>query len=74
MKRRGPSPDLGPTYPHEVQGVSIDDVEVASSIHEYLGEMSVVDDGVDDEWVLLRVRDVIRVVVPVEGDGAIGSV
>jgi hypothetical protein len=36
--------------------------------------MSVADDGVDDERVLLRVWDVIRVVIPVKGDGAIGSV
>jgi hypothetical protein len=50
MKRRGPSLNLGPTYPHEIQGVSIDDVEATSPIHEHLGETGVVDDRVDNEY------------------------
>lgn len=74
MKRRGPSLNLGPTYPHEIQGVSIDDVEATSPIHEHLGETGVADDGVDNERVFLRIWDVIRVVIPVEGDDAVGSV
>jgi hypothetical protein len=74
MKRCDPSSNLGLTYPHEVQGVSIDDVETAASIHEHLGETSVADDGVDEEWVLSEVRDVVWVVVPVEGDGTVGLV
>jgi hypothetical protein len=45
MKPRGPSPNLGPTYPHEVQDVSIDDVVAAASIHEQLGETGVTDMG-----------------------------
>jgi hypothetical protein len=32
MKRHGPSPDQGTKYPHEIQGVIIDNVEVAASM------------------------------------------
>jgi hypothetical protein len=74
VKRSGPSPDLGPANPHEVQGFYLDDVEDAGSIHEYLGEFGVVDDWVDDERVPPRVQDVVRVVVSVEGDGAVGPI
>jgi hypothetical protein len=74
MKRRDPSPNLGPTYPHEVQGVSIDFVEATTSIHDHLGDMSVADDGVNNERVLLGVWDLVQVVISVEGDGAIGLV
>jgi hypothetical protein len=72
MKRRGPSLDLGLAYQHEVQGVIIDDDDVAS-IHEYLGETGVADDGVYDERVILGVWDVVQVVIPVEGDGTAAS-
>jgi hypothetical protein len=74
MKRRSPTSDLGPSNPHEIQGVSIDDVEAAASIHEHLGESGVADDGVDDKRVLPRVRDVVRVIISVEGDGMVGPV
>jgi hypothetical protein len=70
----GPSPDLRPADPLEVQGLSIDDVEVATSIHKNLGEPSIADDGVDDKWLLLWVQDVVRVVILVDGDGSIGPV
>jgi hypothetical protein len=74
MKRRSPGSNLGSSYPHELQGVCIDDVEGVASIHEHLGETGVADDGVDNERVFLRIWDVIRVVIPVEGDDAVGSV
>jgi hypothetical protein len=44
-------PDLGPINPQEFQGLGVDDVEAASSIHEDLGEPNVVDDRIDDERV-----------------------
>jgi hypothetical protein len=59
MKRYGPSPDLGPVNPHEIQGVCIHDVEVAASIHEHLGE-SGVDDEVNDKWVPPRIWDIVQ--------------
>jgi hypothetical protein len=74
MRRRGPSPVLGPTYPHEIQGVGIDDVEAAASIHDNLGETSVADDGVDDKQILPMVWDVVQVVIPIKGDGVVGPV
>lgn len=63
--------NLGSPNPHELQGISIDDIEDAASIHEYLGEVCVADDGVDDERVPLGVWDVIWVVILVEGDEAV---
>jgi hypothetical protein len=67
----GPWPDLGLPDPHELQGVHIDDNEAAASIHEYLREACVADDGVDDEWVPPRVWDVVRMVISIEGDGMV---
>lgn len=74
MKRRGPSPDLVPANPHEIQGVSIDDAEAAASIHEHHGELGVADDGVNDERVPLGVRDVVWVIISIKGDGAVKPV
>jgi hypothetical protein len=71
VKWRDPSLDLGPADPHEVQGFCIDDVEAAASIHEYLGKSSIANGWVDDERVPPRIRDVIRVIVSVEDDGAV---
>jgi hypothetical protein len=51
-----------------------DDVEAAASIHEHLREARVADDGVDNEWILPRVQDVVRVIISVKGDGAIRPV
>ena len=48
--------------------MSVQDVEVAAPVHEHLGESGVADDGVDNEWVQTRIRDVVGVVVAAEGD------
>jgi hypothetical protein len=74
MKWCSSGSNLGSPYPHELQGIHIDDVEVAASIHEHLGETSVSDDGADDERVLPEIQGVFRMVVLVEGDGAVGPV
>ena len=55
--------------PHELQGVGVHDVEAAASVHEHLGEASVADDGVDNERVTSRMRDVVGVVLAAKGDG-----
>ena len=34
---------------HGVEGVDVEDVEAAVSVHQYLGEALLADDGVDDE-------------------------
>ena len=46
-------------------------VEAAASIHQYLGEMSLGDDGIDDQWIAPRVGDPIRVILPIERDCAL---
>jgi hypothetical protein len=37
--------------PQEVEGLSVDDIEAASAVHEYLGEACVGDDGINNKWV-----------------------
>ena len=60
--------------PHELQGVDVHDVEAAASIHEHLGEASVADDGVDNERIPSRMRDVVGVVLAAKGNGVLRPV
>ena len=53
---------------HGIEGVNVEDVEAATSVHQYLCEALFVDDGVDDERVASRSRDVGRMVPLIEGD------
>jgi hypothetical protein len=46
------SPDRGQIDLQELEGLGVDDVEVAASVHEDLGEPGVTDDRIDDERVL----------------------
>ena len=55
--------ELVQSDPHELQGVGVHDVESAAPVHEHLGEASVADDGIHNEWILSRVQDVIGVVL-----------
>jgi hypothetical protein len=50
------------------------DVEAAASVHEDLGEPSVVDDRVDDKLVPSWARYAVGVVALVEGNGFVGPV
>ena len=52
----------------------VHDVEAAASVLEHLGEASVADDGVDNEWVASRVRDVVGVVLTAKGNGVLRPV
>jgi hypothetical protein len=54
--------------------MDVDNVEAATSVYEYLGEARVGDDGIDDERVDPRIRDVVRMVSTVEHDGCFGPV
>jgi hypothetical protein len=74
VERRLACPDRGQIDPQEPEGLGVDDVEVAASVHEDLGEPDVADDGVDNERVLPRARNAVGVVAPVEGDGLVGPV
>ena len=69
MERQLAGAELVQANPHELQGVCVHDVEAAASVHEHLGEMGVADDGIHNEWILSRVRDVVGVVLTAEGDG-----
>jgi hypothetical protein len=74
VKGRRTSPDHGQIDLQEPEGLDVDDVEDAASIHEDLGEPGVADDGVDDERVLSWARHAVGVVALVEGDGLVGPV
>ena len=37
---------------HGIEGVDVEDVEAAASVHQHLGEALLTDDGVDDERVM----------------------
>jgi hypothetical protein len=52
MKGRRTGLDRGRIDLQEPEGLGVDDVEAAASVHEDLGEPDVADDGVDDERVL----------------------
>jgi hypothetical protein len=54
--------------------VSVEDVEAAAAVHQYLGELRVSDDGVNDKQVLTRVGDAVRVIFAAEGDGLLRPV
>ena len=51
MEGRARWSKLRPGDAHGVEGVDVEDVEAAASVHQYLGEALLVDDGVNDELV-----------------------
>jgi hypothetical protein len=63
-----------PCDSQKVEGLGVNDVETAATIHEHLGEACVGDDGIDDEWVDSRIRDIVWVVIMVKSDGHLGLV
>jgi hypothetical protein len=74
VKGRHTGPDRGQIDLQEPEGLGVDDVEAAASVHEDLGEPGVADDGVNNEQVLSWARHVDGVVALVEGDGLVGPV
>jgi hypothetical protein len=74
VKGRRAGPDRGQIDLQEPEGLGLDDVEAAASVHEDLGKPDVADDGIDNERVLSRARHAIGVVALVEGDGLVGPV
>jgi hypothetical protein len=74
VKGRRTGPDRGQIDFQEPEGLDVDDVEAAASLHEDLGEPDVADDGVDNERVLSWARHAVGVVALVEGDGLVGLV
>jgi hypothetical protein len=53
VERRSACPDRGQINTQEPEGLGVDDVEAAPSVHEDLGEPDVADDGVDNERYFL---------------------
>jgi hypothetical protein len=74
VKGRRTSPDCGQIDPQEPEGLGVDDVKAAASVHEDLGEPCVADDGVDNERVPSWAQHAVGVVALVEGDGLVGPV
>jgi hypothetical protein len=74
VKRHRARSDRGQIDPQEPEGLGVDDVEAAASVHEDLGEPDVVDDRVDNERVFPRARHAVGMVALVKGDGLVGPV
>ena len=51
MEGRAHWAEFQPGDAHGVEGVDVEDVEAAASIHQHLGEALLMDDGVDDKRV-----------------------
>jgi hypothetical protein len=66
--------ELRPLDPQEVEGLGVDNVKAAASVHENLGKTRIGDDGIDDKRVHPRIGDVVRMVTTVERDGGFGPV
>ena len=62
MEGRSAYSDGGQINAQEPEGLGVNDVEAAASVHKDLGEPNVADDGVDDERVFPRARHVVGVI------------
>jgi hypothetical protein len=71
MEWRRAGPQLVQPNPHQPQGVSVEDVEAAASIHQHLGEPRVADDWIENQQVLASVGNAVRVILAPEGDGVL---
>ena len=55
-------------YTYVLEGVDIEDVEAAASVHQHLGEALLVDNGVDDERVATWSSDMGGMVPLIKSD------
>ena len=53
---------------HGVEGVDVEDVEAAASVHQHLGEALLADDGVNNEWVASPSHNIGGMVPLIKGD------
>ena len=53
---------------HGVEGVDVEDVEAAASVHQHLGEALLADNGVNDEQVATWSGNVGRMVPLIKSD------
>jgi hypothetical protein len=69
MERNSTWEELGPTDPHGVKDFSIHDVVATASIHQYLGELRVANNGVNNKRISAQLWDAIQMVIIIESDG-----
>ena len=68
MEGRAHRSELRPGDAHGVEGVDVEDVEAAASVHQHLGEVLFVDNGVNDEQVASWSGDVGWMVPLIKSD------
>ena len=68
MEGRARWAEFRPGDVHGIEGVDVENVEAAASVHQHLGEALLADDGVDDERVATRSGDVGRMVSLIKSD------
>ena len=68
MKGRTHKAEFRPGDAHGIEGVDVEDVEAATSVHQYLGEALLTDNGVNDEWVATWSSDMGRMVPLIKSD------
>ena len=68
MEGKAHGMELRPGDAQGVEGVNIQNVEAAASIHQHLGEALLADDGVDNEQVVTQSGDVERMVSLIKSD------
>jgi hypothetical protein len=73
MERRRAGPQLVQPDPQQAQGVRVEDVQAAASVHQHLGEPRIPDDRADNQRVLAWIGDAIRVILTAKGDGVDGE-
>ena len=70
VERRARRPDPQAVDAHGIEGLGVEDVEAAASVHKDFGEPLGADDGVDDQWELSQPMDAPWVVRAIEVIGA----
>ena len=68
MEERAHWAELRPGDAHGVEGVDVEDVEAAASVHQHPGEVLLADDGVDDERVAPQSSDMGWMVPLIKSD------
>ena len=68
MEGRARRSEFRPGDAHGIEGVDVEDVEAAASVYQHLGEVLLMDDGVDDEWVASQSSDVGWMVPLIKSD------
>ena len=63
--------ELRPGDAYGIEGVDIENIEAAASVHQHLGEALLADDGVDDERVVTWSGDVGRMISLIKSDRGI---